>query len=231
MFRIKICGITTPADALLALSTGADALGLNFYAKSPRYVDPLKACEIATAAREQSPAAKLVGVFVNATAAEIVAQCRAASLDQVQLSGNESPELLAELAHSGIAPATIVRALRIGPGGESAALEYLETCRRLECLPGMLLWDAYDATQFGGTGRIADWDLAARWVEAGDIPPLALAGGLNAENVAKAIRTVRPAAVDTASGVESSPGVKDPDAVRSFVTAALSAFDNFSQGD
>jgi phosphoribosylanthranilate isomerase len=226
MFRIKICGITNLDDAQHALSAGADALGLNFYAKSPRYIEISTARAIAQKRNTQAPSAKLVGVFVNASAAEICDLRGQAQLDLIQLSGDEPPSLLAELAQLGVPPSTIVRALRVPPGGEAAARRYLDECRRLECLPGMILWDAYDATQFGGTGRVADWDLAAQWVEDGTTPPLALAGGLKPDNVRKAIRAVRPAAVDTASGVESAPGRKDADAVRRFVAEARAAFDN-----
>jgi len=231
MFQIKICGITTPEDALTALSAGADALGLNFYAKSPRFIDVSVAREIAQRAHAQSPGGKIVGVFVNATAAEISSVRAEVGLNLIQLSGDEPPSLLAELAKLGVAPTTIVRALRVPPGGEEAARGYLDECRRLDCLPGMILWDAYDATQFGGTGRVADWDLAARWVAEGTTPPLALAGGLKPDNVRKAIRAVRPAAVDTASGVESAPGRKDADAVRRFVAEARAAFDNSAPRD
>jgi phosphoribosylanthranilate isomerase len=205
MFQIKICGITTAADATDALRAGADALGLNFYAKSPRFLEVATAREIAAHVGPAPRRAKLVGVFVNHSAAEIREIAEKASLDLIQLSGSEPPALLAELASMGIAPRSIVRALRVPPGGEDESRQYLAECAKLNCSPGMILWDAYDASQFGGTGRVADWDLAARWVEEGGFPPLALAGGLRPENVAKAIRRVRPAAVDTASGVESAP--------------------------
>jgi phosphoribosylanthranilate isomerase len=108
---------------------------------------------------------------------------------------------------------------------------YLATCRQLGCVPQRVLWDAFDAAAFGGTGRRADWDLAAQWAASGELPPLVLAGGLKPDSVAQAIAAVRPAAVDTASGVESSPGRKDAEAVRRFVAAARQAFDNFLPSD
>lgn len=231
MFQIKICGITRTTDAEVAIAAGADALGLNFFPQSPRYVDAAAALEIAVASKRQSVEAAIVGVFVNAGAADIVAIRNEVGLDLIQLSGDEPVATLAELATLGVPPATIIRALRVPPGGEDATRKYLDECRRLDCLPGLILWDAYDARKFGGTGRVADWDLAARWVADGTAPPLALAGGLKPENVARAIRTVRPAAVDTASGVECAPGQKDAAAVRAFVTAARAAFDNLSPAD
>ncbi|HEY2838308.1 MAG TPA: phosphoribosylanthranilate isomerase [Pirellulales bacterium] len=231
MFQIKICGITSAADAEVALTAGADAIGLNFYAKSPRLIDVATARQIASTVEQHKDRAAIVGVFVNATPAEIRATRDAVWVDLIQLSGDESVDMLAELASLGVSPASVIRAFRVPPGGEEAARGYLDDCRRLECLPGMILWDAYDATQYGGTGRVADWDLAARWVAAGASPPLALAGGLRPENVGRAIQLVRPAAVDTASGVETSPGRKDAVAVRQFITAARVAFDNLAPGD
>ncbi len=99
------------------------------------------------------------------------------------------------------------------------------------CLPRLVLWDAYDPRHFGGTGRVADWGAAAEYARSAGLPGLILAGGLKPENVATAIEAVRPQGADTASGVESAPGVKDPARVRSFVTAAHTAFDKYTFAD
>jgi phosphoribosylanthranilate isomerase len=223
MFRIKICGITNVADALAAADAGADAIGLNFYTQSSRCVDPSHAAAI----RDALPRGVLaVGVFVNHSADVICATCEQLRLDLVQLSGDESPELLAELAARGAPP--VMPAVRPDARGLGPVRLYLGRCRRLSCVPRLVLFDSFDATQFGGTGRVADWSLAAECRASGDFPPLVLAGGLRPENVAEAIRTVGPHAVDTASGVETSPGRKDAVKVRLFVAAARAAFDKLA---
>lgn len=222
MFRVKICGITTVEDAEATVAAGADCIGLNFYRASPRFVDVTQAQEILNVIRGRVLSA---GVFVDAlpeTIAEITSEL---DLGLVQISGNDSPAMLGRLgALLGGVP--IMQAVRLGPDGIAAVESHLDACRRLDCLPRLILWDAYDAAQFGGTGRTADWMLAAQCVAGGALPPLVLAGGLRPENVAEAIGTVHPQGVDTATGVESRPGVKDPDKVKAFVTSARAAFDN-----
>ena len=117
-----------------------------------------------------------------------------------------------------------VMALRLGPGGLAAIEKYIDECRQLDVELAGLLIDSFEAGQFGGTGRVANWDLLKQWEVADDVP-LILAGGLTAENVAEAIATVQPVAVDTASGVEISPGIKDPARVKAFIDAARRAFE------
>jgi phosphoribosylanthranilate isomerase len=220
MFRIKICGITNIADALAAAAAGADAIGLNFYAESPRYVERSRAASI----RDALPRGVLaVGVFVNHSADSICETCAQLKLNLAQLSGREPPELLAELAARGAPP--VMPTLRSDGQGAAPLRSYIDACHRLGALPRMVLFDSFDPARFGGTGRVADWALAAECRLSGDCPPMVLAGGLRPENVAEAIHTVRPYAVDTASGVESSPGQKDAEKIGRFVAAARAAFD------
>jgi phosphoribosylanthranilate isomerase len=215
MFRVKICGITKAGDAQVAVDAGADAIGLNFHSGSPRCCTAETARQIAQAL---PPHVCKVGVFVDATADEIRALVRSVPLDAVQLHGNQPPEFLRE-----IRPLVIVRAL---PWSDDLAAfdAYLAACHRLVALPRMLLVDAARGTQFGGTGTPIDWThLAANRQHLAGIP-LVLAGGLTPDNVAGAIAVVRPWAVDVSSGVESAPGVKSPERVAQFVTAAHKAF-------
>jgi phosphoribosylanthranilate isomerase len=220
MFRIKICGITTAEDARLARDAGADAIGLNFYAKSRRYVDPSLA---QTIAREVSGDVTIVGLFVNSSAEEIATVSSAVSLDVIQLHGDEPPELLVELGS-----ARILRAFRYGSAGMRPIAEYLERCGKLGCMPKGLLIDAHAAGKYGGTGKRVDWQrLAGKRMALPDVP-LILAGGLRPENVAEAIHIVQPDGVDVSSGVELQEAVgesprKSASQVRAFVAAASDA--------
>jgi phosphoribosylanthranilate isomerase len=210
-FRIKICGITTIDDARMVAEAGADAIGLNFYPRSPRCVAMDEAARIAAAV----PGVVKVGLFVDATAREICGKFDELKLDVIQLHGNEPPEFLPRLGDR-----PVVRAFRLGPGGVTPVLDYLDECRALGCLPELILVDAYTPGLPGGTGQLSDWSTAAALASEMECPPVVLAGGLVAENVQEAISAVRPAAVDTASGVESAPGRKDRAKVEAFVRAA-----------
>jgi len=212
MFRIKICGITNREDALVVAQSGADALGLNFFPASPRYIPPRTAQDIV----ETLPTGMVkVGLFVGAPAADVCRWFDELHLDLIQIHGDEPPEYLPQLGDR-----PVMRAFRVGPGGARTVLEYLERCRDLAALPRCVLLDALVAGKYGGTGKLADWNIAKEYLAGDNMPPLVLAGGLTPQNVAEAIRTVRPAAVDVAGGVESSPGHKDPIAVASFAQAA-----------
>ncbi len=208
MTRVKICGITNVADALAACEAGADMLGLNFYPQSPRAVSIGKAADI----RAQLPAhVQVVGVFVNATATEVMQAIEAVRLDAVQLHGDEDRAVVSRLA----AVAPVFKALRVGADFSAATLEnYPEVSG--------FLFDAADIRpgQYGGTGRLSDWGVAQ---QAARSYKIILAGGLNAGNVAAAILQVRPYAVDVASGVESAPGAKDFEQVREFIREARRA--------
>jgi phosphoribosylanthranilate isomerase len=200
MVRVKICGITNVADALAAIDAGANLLGFNFYAKSPRHVSEADAEKI----RSQLPKkAKAVGIFVNTAPAEVVALCKSLKLHAAQLHGDETPEEVAELASS----LPVYKAFRVEPDFPLVTLdEYPDAYA--------FLFDAADTGQYGGTGHTTDWDVARRAAVGRRI---ILAGGLKVENVAAAVRIVRPYGIDVASGVESKPGKKDPGLLREFV--------------
>jgi phosphoribosylanthranilate isomerase len=216
MFTIKICGITRPEDAEAAAAAGADAIGLNFYEKSPRYVDVDRARIIIAAV---PPGVVKVGVFVNAPVQEVCRLYDDLKLDLIQLHGDEPLEYLAQLNDR-----PIIKALRVsGTEGLRAMIDYIAACKKLFHIPRFILLDAPLSEGFGGSGKSADWTLAKRYCAAPG-PPLVLAGGLRPDNVAEAIRTTGPQAVDTASGVESQPGIKDAAAIAAFVAAAKSAY-------
>lgn len=217
MFRIKICGLTRPEDAAAAAQAGADAIGLNFAPPSPRAIEVERAQEIAAAV---GPGVLKVGVFVNASAEAILACAAAVPLDAVQLHGDEPPEMLLEL---GDLP--VIKAFRLRDGDLNPITSYIGGCRKLRRMPSAVLIDAYSPDARGGTGQIADWSSAEHYgvLAAPSLPGLILAGGLTADNVALAIAQVRPFGVDTASGVESSPGVKDLRRMAAFIAAARQA--------
>jgi phosphoribosylanthranilate isomerase len=203
--RVKICGITDLGDALAAAAAGADMLGFNFYSKSPRCLTLERCAGIASVV----PGGVVkVGVFVNSTAEEVAATLDRCGLDLAQLAGDEPDETLAALGERAF------RAVR--PRDPQPAAPLLASLPPRVSPPAFLL-DAHVPGQYGGTGRTADWDLAA---ELARRAPLLLAGGLTPENVAAAVRQVNPWGVDVASGVESSPGRKDPQKVRAFVENA-----------
>lgn len=215
MFRVKICGITTVEDARHAADAGADAIGINFYGGSVRAVTRDQARAIAEAAPDE--VAK-VGVFVNAGAVEIQQMAERLKLDYVQLHGDEPPSMLGELAGLGV-----IRAFRLGRAGWQPLVDYLDECRRLAAMPVAVLADACREGAFGGTGQAVNWALARQFHELQLGIPLILAGGLTPQNVAEAIAAVSPAAVDTASGVESLPGCKNVAMVAAFVAASRTA--------
>ncbi len=216
MFRIKICGITSAEDALFAAQCGADAVGLNFYDKSPRFIDFASANRIVTALPE---GIIKVGVFVNAPSSQIIDSFDRLPLDLIQLHGDEPPDFVGQLGGR-----PCVRSFRVKRGGLESVRRFLEKCERINCRPAAILIDAFDPDHYGGTGQVGDWDELANKRSKLGSTQLVLAGGLSPANVAKAIRAVRPSAVDTASGVESSPGKKDRELVKAFVTAANAAF-------
>lgn len=215
MFQIKICGITNVADALAAVDAGADAVGLNFYSKSSRYIDRAQARTIVEAVGDR---ACKVGVFVNSPVADVISTADELKLDLIQLHGDEPPSVLRQLA-----PRKVMKAFRIGEEGLAPIRAWFETCTRMSLFPERVLIDAYRPGQYGGTGQTTDWPTAATYVRTPGLPPLVLAGGLTPANVAEAIRLVKPAAVDTAGGVESSPGVKDAAKMRDFILGARAA--------
>jgi len=215
LFVVKICGITTATDARMAASAGADAIGLNFYQPSSRYVSPARASSIV---RDLPPSVAKVGVFVELSAADVMRISNEVGLDIVQLHGDESPEMLDRLR-----PMRVIRAFRVRDGDEETIPRYLDRCQQLKCLPEAILLDAFRPGQFGGTGATLNWQSLTGTRDLLSEIPMVLAGGLTADNVIQAIETIGPDAVDTASGVEKRPGEKDESLVRQFVTAARCA--------
>lgn len=218
MFCIKICGITTIDDARAAADAGADAVGLNFFRKSRRFVQPEIAQRIAAAL--PTGVAK-VGVFVNHTAREIAEVLGQVSLDFVQLHGDETASILAQLP-TGV---RVVRACRCGPDGFQRLSRFLTDAGSSGRPPDAVLFDANVGSGFGGTGQLADWGLIVQQRATIAPLPIILAGGLTPENVAEAIAVVRSDGVDVASGVERQPGMKDGLLVKKFVARARDAFD------
>lgn len=205
MFRIKICGITSAEDAAMAASLGADAIGINFYKGSRRYVPASEAAPIIAALRGK---AVPVGVFVNELPEVIEEVCRRVRIEVVQLSGNEPPSVAQRLSLQRI------KAVHVRDGSELAAY------RNYPCEAFLLDTDVKG--EFGGTGIALDW---GRIGNPNPGKPWILAGGLTAENVANAIRLTRPYGVDVAGGVETTPGRKDPLKVKRFINIAKKAFD------
>ncbi|EHQ53278.1 MULTISPECIES: phosphoribosylanthranilate isomerase [Ectothiorhodospira] len=200
--RIKICGITRPEDARAAVQAGADALGLVFYARSPRAVTPDQARAIAAV---EAPFVTRVGLFVNADAQWVREVLARVSLDLLQFHGNEPPDYCESFGLDYIKAIPMAEPVAVG--------EYMDRH------PGALgfLLDSHGAGQVGGTGKTFDWsswpDRATR--------PLILAGGLHPDNVAAAVQQTRPWAVDVSSGVESAPGLKDPERMTRFISEVL----------
>jgi phosphoribosylanthranilate isomerase len=199
MTKIKICGIKTVTDALEAMDAGADLIGFNFYRKSPRYVEVGLCRGIMSTMRNFGGHVQYVGVFVNASVAEISATMETCGLNLAQLHGDESLDTLKELGGKGF------KAFRGIP-------ESLNGFAR-QTGPAFLL-DASVKGVYGGSGVTADWSMAT---ELAKNYPLLLAGGLTPENVADAVWQVRPWGVDVASGVESEPGRKDAGKMAAFV--------------
>jgi phosphoribosylanthranilate isomerase len=202
--RIKICGITRPEDALAAASCGADAIGLVFYAPSPRAVSVEQAVDIVAVL---PPFVTVVALFVDEPLVSIERTLARLPVDLVQFHGNESPGFCQQVGLPWI------KAVRVQAGMDIASV-----CQQYNKARGIVL-DSWQEGVPGGTGKAFDWNLAG-----GDLSlPLVLAGGLQEYNVGGAISTLRPAAVDVSSGVEHSPGVKDALKIRRFVAAVRAA--------
>ena len=202
MTKVKICGIKTVTDALDAMEAGADLIGFNFYPKSPRYID-VGICRDIMSVMRRYGHITYVGVFVNASVEEIRATIKTCGLSLAQLHGDETSQMLSALNGKAF------KAFRGVPDAER-----LNGFGRNDA-PALLV-DASVKGAYGGTGVTADWNGAA---ELAKKYQLLLAGGLTPENVAEAIRQVKPWGVDVASGVESAPGEKDPSKMKAFVQA------------
>lgn len=219
MFRIKICGITTPRDAEIACEAGADAVGINFYPGSVRHVPPDRAAGIVQAVGGR---AVVVGVFVNEPPEAIARICRLLGIDTVQLSGREPASDADRVSGCRLKSVHLS-----GPEGLGPFREY--PCEAF-------LLDSDIPGAFGGTGKQLDWKSLGDWIRGPCIRfeedsadregrPWILAGGLTPENVQEAIRLARPHGVDVAGGVEEGPGRKDPERVRRFVEHARRGLD------
>lgn len=206
--QIKICGITQAEQARQIVALGADAIGINFWPRSKRFIH---LDEARPWLDELSGSVTRIGVFVNATPNEITQALKSGAIDCAQLHGNESTEYVDALLQKGL---SVYKALGIK---DAAALDSIAS------YPGdTILLDAYAPTEYGGTGEAFDWNLGRLAVERFSAQKkIILAGGLSAENAAQAIEQVTPFAIDTASGVESgTPGIKDLEKVRQFIEAA-----------
>jgi phosphoribosylanthranilate isomerase len=201
--RIKLCGITSLDDALLAVDAGAWAVGCILWPRSPRACDPAEAARIATALRRR---AHVCGVFVNPHLDEATELVDALGLTMVQLHGDEGPAFCAEVARR--TGAKVMKAAAVSTQADVQALETFHT--------DFHMLDAYRPGLRGGTGETFDWELVR--ARRSSIP-LVLSGGLRPDNVAEAIAAIRPFAVDSASGTEAAPGVKDAAKVAAFVDA------------
>lgn len=209
MTKIKICGIKTTDDALAAMDAGADLIGFNFYPKSPRYVT-VGMCRNIMSVLRRYGRVTCVGVFVNASVAEILATMDTLGLNLAQLHGDESPEVMKALGGQAF------KAIRLSADSVTDSRMVTEFMALRYGQPPVLLVDAAVKGLYGGSGVTADWDRAA---ELAKQHPLLLAGGLTPENVADAVQQVKPWGVDVASGVESAPGEKDPEKMKRFVRA------------
>jgi phosphoribosylanthranilate isomerase len=201
--HVKICGVTSKDDALAAVDLGASAIGLNFVVSSPRKLDIARAKAIADAVHSANPKVQVVGVVADLSVDDMRALVRDAGLDCLQLHGDEGPEVLSPLLPHAY------KAVRIANASDAA---------RAAAFPGdHILVDAKVEGALGGTGATFDWSLVEGLAKT---KKLTLAGGLTPANVEVAVRAVRPYCVDVASGVESSPGVKDHEKMRAFIEAA-----------
>ncbi|WP_299459648.1 phosphoribosylanthranilate isomerase [uncultured Gimesia sp.] len=214
---IKICGIQDISTACMVADLGASAIGLNFYAPSPRSVDLETAAAIKSAVSSRDTT--VVGLFVKHSLIQVKSICEELSLEFAQLHSDEPAEFLAELAEA--APELrIIRAFRTHDPDLDHLADFLAECDQCGKRPDHVLIDAYSPQAYGGTGQIVPWAMIKENYLYEEWPPLILAGGLTAKNVAEAIKTVAPFGVDTASGVESAPGIKNCQMVEAFINQA-----------
>jgi phosphoribosylanthranilate isomerase len=199
MVKIKICGFTNAENAQQAALAGIDAIGLNFYAKSPRHIDIDSAREIVAAL---PPFVNKVGLFVNANPSLIDEVLCEVALDTLQFHGDESPSDCAQYEMP------FIKAIRVSP-----ELDLIKTANEYSQASALLL-DTYQPDVYGGSGKSFDWSLANIELDL----PIILAGGLTPDNVSVAINTAQPYAVDVSSGVESAKGLKDIDKIRAFIS-------------
>lgn len=223
MFQIKVCGIKDLGTAEACVRLGVSAIGLNFYSKSKRFVSNRAASQISAGVRGKI---SVVGLFVNHTLDQVAEIASEVGLDFLQLHGDEAPTFIQDLdANPTLKNVKVIRAIRIGPQNESDAVTEMKawtTMDRSGRLAGFIL-DTFQPGQFGGTGKTIDWN----WLSSIELKtdlPIILAGGLEPQNVSKAIEMVQPSGVDVAGGVENDNQEKDPAQIESFVTNVNLAF-------
>lgn len=227
MFKIKICGIKDLATAASCVQSGASAIGLNFYEKSKRCVSVETAGEIAAAVEGNIA---VVGLFVNHTLDQICEVANAVGLDYLQFHGDESASILHGLdARPELEHVRVIRAIRLGRENSVQALSEIDrwTSANDSSRLASFILDTFQSGQFGGTGLAIDWG----WLSKIKLPtnvPVILAGGLEPQNVAEAIETVRPFGVDVAGGVENLKHQKDPALIKAFVQNANLAFEKIT---
>ena len=209
--RIKVCGLTRVEDVAAAVAAGVDALGFVFYGPSPRAVTPAQA---ATLLRAVPPFVTTVGLFVNATAAEVAQVCADVPLQLLQFHGDETPADCVAAAQAAGRP--FIRAARVAAHSQ-AGMDLLEYQAQYRAAQALLL-DAF-VNGYGGAGKVFDWSLIPKNLA----PQVVLSGGLTAQNVTEAIVRVRPFAVDVSSGVEQAKGLKNPEKILQFVQAVRAA--------
>jgi phosphoribosylanthranilate isomerase len=211
--HVKICGLTRAEDAQLARKLGAWALGFIFYPPSGRFISAGKAAEIIARLPRPAPT---VGVFVNQTD-EAIATAQDIRLNGIQLHGDETPDDCRRAKKE--TGCFIIKALRLKTEADLAQIDGLAGAA------DYMLLDAAATAEYGGTGKTADWDLAARAVQAYKKIPFILAGGIRADNIVQALHAVKPYALDLSSGVESAPGIKDAEKLAALFAAAKGADD------
>ena len=220
LFKTKVCGITSVADAKACCAAGVDAIGLNFYDASPRCITVSQAGEIADAVGREM---QLVGLFVNHAVDEVRAIQREIDLNYVQLHGDEDPNYLRQLKDL-----PLIKAFRCRKNETAEIVDFIAACTTLDVTLQAILLDAFQPDRYGGSGQRLDWETLKTNTPSCRGYQWVLAGGVDADNVASAITLACPTAVDVASGVESSPGQKDVELVQRFVRNASAAFDSLA---
>lgn len=222
---IKICGIRDTETASSVAKLDPNAIGLNFYEKTPRCIDIDTATTIV---RELPDNIEAIGLFVNHPVDEVASITDQTKISAVQLHGDESPAFLADL-YSQRPQLKLIKAYRVGSNGLEPLSHFLDECGQLEVDLSACLLDARVDGAFGGTGKTIAWDFVSENYPFDEWPPLVLAGGLTPSNIAAAIETVQPWGVDVSSGVESSPAVKDIAQCKNLIDQARAAFEQHDQ--
>lgn len=217
---VKVCGLRTVENALQVAAAGVDAIGLNFYSKSKRYITPQAAKKIVAALPTNVMS---VGLFVNHSADEVLQIAEETGIKTLQFHGDESPDFVAQFRDF-----QIIKAFRVDSSNIEQLQAEVESYRTAGIKLFGCLIDAKVSDAYGGTGQTAPWDILRQNYNDDNLPVLILAGGLTANNVREAVNTVQPWGVDTASGVESAPGIKDSNLTQRFVQLAHSNRESLS---